>query len=149
MMILVNKKRKGFSLIETMAAALILSGGVVTLCALSTRSLTAVKANREKESAWEVLDRQLTMIDYIGIEEFIELGQMQGQIGSEEGGGEVYYWEVETEEGVYDYLYNVDIFVSWGPGGRSGRISAATALNGQGTLFLPDESGGTGGENEM
>ena len=141
MMIFARKNRKAFSLLETIVASLLLSSGVGTLCALSTRSLTAVKSNREYEHAWELLDRQLTFIDYMGIEEFIELGQTSGRFGEEDDKGQAYFWEAEIEEGTSDYLYHVDITVFWGPEGRadSGRISASTALDGIGSLFLPEE----------
>ena len=133
-------KRSGFSLLETMVAALLLSSGVVTLCALSTRSLTAVKANREYELAWEILDRQLTLIDSIGIEEFIEAGQMSGQFGDKESGQIVHYWEAEVEEGSADYLYNVYVSVLWGAGGSGGEVSASTVLNGTGSLVLSSDT---------
>ncbi len=132
--------RKGFSLVETVIAALLLSGAVVTICTLSTRSLTAVKTNREYESAWEILDRQLTLIDCIGIEEFIEAGRMSGQFGDKESGQMVHYWEVETEEGSADYLYKVYISVWWGAGGSGGKVSASTVLNGTGSLVLSSET---------
>ncbi len=57
--------RKGFSLIEAIIAAVILSFAVMALSGICTRSLTSVRTNRDYEQAWEVLDRQLETITYI------------------------------------------------------------------------------------
>ena len=89
MMVSLRNKTRGFSLIETLVAAMLLSGGVVAICSLSGRSMTSVRVNREYETGWDVLDRQLTVIDYIGVEEFLQIGQMNGEFGSSEDGGGV------------------------------------------------------------
>ena len=132
----VKSYRSGFSVVEMLVAAVLLSGAVVTLCAVSSRSLRAVKTNREYELAWEVLERQLSLIDYMGIDEFIEMGEFEGQFGNEEAGAVVYYWQAELEQGLADNLYRVDMTVNWDPEGSRGKISAATVFNGTGTLAL-------------
>ncbi|MCK4958209.1 MAG: prepilin-type N-terminal cleavage/methylation domain-containing protein [Planctomycetes bacterium] len=128
--------RKGFSLIEMIAAAVLLSTGVVTICAVGTHSMTNIKLNRENELAWEVLDRQLTVIDYTGIEEFLEYGMTSGEVESPDGG--VHYWEMSAEEGYSGNLYNVAISVSWGPLEHRRSVSAVTVLNGSG-IFAEEE----------
>lgn len=129
-----KKNNKGFSLIEMLVAAMLLSGGVVTICAVSSKSMQNVKYSREYELAWEVLDRQLTLIDYVGIEDFIEQGQMEGKLSSRDKTGPVYYWVVDITEGDADNLYNVDMTVNWGGKRREGRVSASTVFNGKGML---------------
>jgi prepilin-type N-terminal cleavage/methylation domain-containing protein len=140
---------KGFSLIEMIVASIILSLAVVSVCAVSTKSMTAVRSNREYEVAWDLLDRQLTMIDYFGIEEFINQGQMEGRFGDEETEG-THFWSVKCEEGEYDYLYNVELSVTWGSDNAPRKISVSTVLNGVGTMIEEDEEetteeGGGGG----
>lgn len=131
-----RKKLKGFSLIEMVIAAAILSGAVVVISTISTKSLLAVNRNIEYEQAWGILDRQLTMIDHIGINAFLEAGELNGQFGSDEtGGGSVHYWEVEATELEADDLYKIDVTISWGPDSHVRRISASTILNGNGTVI--------------
>ncbi|NQT03238.1 MAG: prepilin-type N-terminal cleavage/methylation domain-containing protein, partial [Planctomycetes bacterium] len=77
-MIRAIKNKKAFSLIETLVASAILSGAVLTLGAISTMSLSGTRLNRRYEVAASLLDKQLNLIDYVGIDEFIELGQMEG-----------------------------------------------------------------------
>lgn len=128
-----HSNRKAFSLVETIVAAVILSGAVMAISAISTKSLRGIKLNREYELAWDLLDRQLTMIDYMGIETFIELGETSGEF-TEEDGGDGYFWQVQTSLEEADYLYAVAIVVGWNSGTRPRQVSLITMFNGQGLL---------------
>ena len=121
-----KKNKKGFSLIETLVASAILSGAVLTLGAISTMSVSGTRLNRRYEMAASLLDKQLNMIDYYGIDEFIELGQMEGVFE----GYPDYHWEVVTEYQDIDSLYLVTITVSWADGNRPYSISVDTMLDG-------------------
>ena len=126
-MMRVIKNKKGFSLIETLVASAILSGAVLTLGAISTMSVSSTRLNRQYELAASLLDKQLNLIDYVGIDEFIDLGQMEGVF---EGYEPTYHWEVVTEYQDIDSLYLVTITVSWIDGNRPYSISAETMLDG-------------------
>ena len=126
-MIRTKKNKKGFSLIETLVASAILSGAVLTLGAISTMAVSGTRLNRRYEVAASLLDKQLNMIDYIGIDEFIDIGQLAGEF---EGYEPAYRWEVVTEYQDIDSLYLVTITVSWVDGNRPYSISADTMLDG-------------------
>ncbi len=119
--------KKGFSLIETLVASAILSGAVLTIGAISTISLSGTRVNRRYEMALSLIDKQLSLIDYVGIDEFVELGQMEGDFEEIEPG---YHWEVVTEYQDIDSLYLVTITVSWVDGNRPYSLSVDTMLNG-------------------
>ncbi len=119
--------KKGFSLIETLVASAILSGAVLTIGAISTMSLSGTRVNRRYETALSLIDKQLSLIDYVGIDEFVELGQMEGDFEEIEPG---YHWEVITEYQDIDSLYLVTITVSWINGKRPYSISVDTMLDG-------------------
>jgi len=119
--------KKGFSLIETLVASAILSGAVLTLGAISTTSLSGTRLNRQYEMALSLIDKQLSLIDYVGIDEFVELGQMEGDFEEVEPG---YHWEVVTEYQDIDSLYLVTITVSWFDGKRPCSLSVDTMLDG-------------------
>jgi hypothetical protein len=123
------KSEAGFTLIEAIAGAAILAFAVIMLVAGTTRALAGARLNRQRELAAALLDRQLAMIDYIGIEEFIELGQMEGEFDEFDGG---YVWEVTVEPELIGNLYKVSIAVSWMDGNRVYNISVDTKLNGRG-----------------
>lgn len=117
----------GFNLVETLVAGMILSGAVLTLGAISTNALTNTRLNRHYEVAASLVERQLTLIDFAGIDEFIEAGQMEGLFEEFEPG---YRWEVTTEYEGTDSLYRVTITVSWMEGKRPYRMTVQTMLNG-------------------
>ena len=126
-MVQTKTNKKGFSLIETLVASAILSGAVLTVGAISTMSLSGTRVNRRYEMALSLIDKQLSLIDYVGIDEFVELGQMEGDFEEIEPG---YHWEVVTEYQDIDSLYLVTITVSWVDGRRPYSLSVDTMLDG-------------------
>jgi len=126
-MVQAKTNKKGFSLIETLVASAILSGAVLTLGAISTMSLSGTRLNRRYETALSLIDKQLSLIDYVGIDEFVELGQMEGVFEEIEP---EYHWEVATEYQDIDSLYLVTITVSWVDGNRPYSLSVDTMLDG-------------------
>jgi len=122
---------RGFNLVETVVASIILSGAVLTVGAVSTRSLSGTRLNRQYEIAASLIDKQLSLIDYIGIDEFIELGHMEGVFEEFEPG---YHWEVSAEYEGIDNLYLLNITVSWIERNRPYSVSVETMLNGTGML---------------
>lgn len=129
MIVQLKKISRGFTLIETILASIILCGAVLALGAISTRSLSETKLNRQYEVATVLADRQLTWIDYIGVENFIESGQMEGQF---EGFEPEYRWQAVTEYQDIDSLYQVNITVNWVERNRPYSVSVDTMLNGTG-----------------
>ena len=74
-----------------------------------------------------MIDKQLSLIDYVGIDEFVELGQTEGVFEDIEP---EYHWEVVTEYEDIDSLYLVTITVSWVDGNRPYSLSVDTMLDG-------------------
>ena len=131
------RNKAGFTLVEALLSAAILAGAVLVLVAGTTRALGGTRLNRQRELAASLLDRQLSMIDYIGIEEFIELGQMEGEFDEFEGR---YGWKVVTEAQDIGLLYKVSITVSWIESNRPYSVSVDTLLNGRGIGLETEES---------
>jgi len=127
MMVWAKTNRKGFTLVEAAVASTILCGAVLTVGAISTSSLSGTRLNRQYEVAASLIDKQLSLIDYIGIDEFIESGQMEGSFEEIEPG---YHWEVVTEYQDIDSLYLVTITVTWVDHKRPYSLSVDTMLDG-------------------
>ena len=127
MMVWAKTNRKGFTLVEAAVASTILCGAVLTVGAISTSSLSGTRLNRQYEAAVSLIDKQLSLIDYVGIDEFVELGQMEGVFEEIEPG---YHWAVVTEYQDIDSLYLVTITVSWVEHNRPYSISVDTMLDG-------------------
>jgi hypothetical protein len=84
-----------------------------------------------------VADRQLRLIDYVGIDTFIEAGQMEGVFEQFEPG---YYWRVTTESQDIDSLYLVTITVSWAEQNHPYSITVDTMLDGASVYATATES---------
>lgn len=128
---LTKRNKRGFTLVETITASVILCGAVLAVGAISTRSLGEIRINRQYEVAVALADKQLTMIDYLGVDNFINSGQTEGEFEESES---AYRWKVVTESQPIDNLYLVRINVSWVERKRPYSISVDTRLNGTGML---------------
>ncbi len=138
-----NRNRTGFTLAETLAASTILCGAVVTIAAISSQSMRSTKSNRQYEKAVLLAEQQMCMVDYIGIDDFAELGQAQGVF---EGQEVEYSWAMTVQYLEIDGLYLVSLTVGWMDGVHPQSVTVQTMLNG--TDPYPDEeedSGSSGG----
>jgi prepilin-type N-terminal cleavage/methylation domain-containing protein len=134
-------KTKGFTLVEVVAASIILCGAVMIVGAIGTQALTGTHLNRRYEMAASLADKQLSLIDYIGIDSIVEMGQAEGD---NEDSGYEYHWKIETEYQEIDSLYLVVLTVSWIDRNRPYSISVNTMLNGK--TLSEESSAGTGQE---
>jgi hypothetical protein len=135
----------GFNLVEALVATMILSGAVLTLGAIGTNALSSTRLHRHYEMAAGLVDKQLSLIDYMGIDAFIEAGQTEGLVEELEP---AYKWSVTTEYQGTDSLYMVTIVVSWLEGAHPYSVTAQTMLDGTGaaTGTSTGTDAGTGGQ---
>ena len=122
---------KGFTLIETILACVVLCASILTLGAISTRSLSGIRLNRQHEKAIALVEKQLVLIDYIGIEKFIKLAQMEGDFKQLEP---VYHWMASAKQVGIDNLYEVKVTVIWTGKNHNYDVSACTRFNGTGAI---------------
>ena len=120
---------------------MILSGAVLTFGAIGTNALSGTRLHRHYEVAASLIDKQLSLIDYMGIDQFVQAGQTEGIVEELEPG---YVWSVTTEYQGVDNLYLVGITVSWLEGRRPYRVTAQTMLNGTGAVASTNTSTETG-----
>ena len=100
-----KKIKHGFTLVETLVASTILCGSVLTISAVCSKALVTTKLNREYENALRLIDRQLTVIDYMGIDEFVAQGSFEGEFTEFEP--IIYYWYADVRQENIDNLYYV------------------------------------------
>lgn len=122
-----RKTKRGFTLVETIVASTILCGAVLTITAVCSKALTNTRLNRQYETALSLVDRQLSLIDYVGIDEFIELGSFEGSFDEYTP---VYTWKADYHYENLDDLYYVTVTVSWVDNGRPFSVTIDTMLNG-------------------
>ena len=126
-MTLAKRNTRGFTLVEVIAASIILCGAVMIVGAIGTRALTGTRLNRQYEMAASLADKQLSLIDYVGIDSVIELGQLEGDFEDSEY---VYHWQIKTEYQEIDSLYLVTATIGWVEGNRPYSLSVDTMLDG-------------------
>jgi prepilin-type N-terminal cleavage/methylation domain-containing protein len=141
MIMLAKTKTKGFTLVEVIASSIILCGAVMIVGAIGTQALTGTHLNRRYEMAASLVDKQLSLINYIGIDSIVEMGQLEGDY---EDSSYLYHWKIDTEYQEIDSLYLVTLTVSWIDRNRPYSISVDTMLNGQ--TLSEESSAGTGQE---
>lgn len=124
-----NRSRNGFTLLETVLATVILCAVVIVVGATSSRAMNSTNINRQYETAQQIADRQLTLIDYIGINEFLEAGTKEGTLKRPDN---EYKWQVTVETTELDNLYSIEIMVSWTKHSRQYSVSVGTMLNSSG-----------------
>jgi len=134
-----RRKAKGFTLVEVIASSVILCGAVMLVGKVGTQAMTGVKLNRHYEMAASLIDKQLSLIDYIGIDGFVEAGESEGQ---SDDLGFTFSWSVQTEYQEVDSLYLVRITVTWIEGKRPYSISVDTMFDG--IIPMEESDGGAG-----
>jgi prepilin-type N-terminal cleavage/methylation domain-containing protein len=139
MIMLAKTKTKGFTLVEVVASSVILCGAVMIVGAIGTQALTGTHLNRRYEMAASLVDKQLSLIDYIGIDSIVEMGELEGDY---EDSDYTYNWKIDTEYQEIDSLYLVTLTVSWVDRNRPYSISVDTMLNGE--TLSEEGSAGTG-----
>ena len=121
---------RGFTLIETILACVILCASILALGAISTRSLSGIRLNRQYEKAAALVEKQLVMIDYVGIEDFMRLSQMEGNFEQFEP---TYHWRAWANHIGVDNLYDVKVTVTWTEKNKNYDVSVCSRFNGTGT----------------
>jgi prepilin-type N-terminal cleavage/methylation domain-containing protein len=137
--------RKGFNLIETITASVILSALVLAVLARTTQCLSYTHINRQYEVASAIIDKQLAMVDYIGIDDFVELGETEGDVAEYEPG---YHWGASAEYQDIDNLYMVTITVSWVDRNRPRSLTVETMFDGKGTYTESEEETEAGSQTQ-
>ena len=118
---------------------------VLTFGALSSRALSETRLNRNYEAALLLADKQLTLVDYMGVESFVEMGRSDGTF---KGPDQVYYWQIKTGSLDIDNLYTVRVTESWSYRNRPYSVSLDTRINGLGLLIEEETQEQTQGSGQ-
>jgi len=121
------KHKNGFTLVEVIASSVILCAAVMIVGSIATRALIGTRLNRRYEAAAALADKQLGLIDYVGIDSVSELGELEGEL---EEAGETYQWRIITEYQEIDNLYLVKATINWVEGNRPYSLTMDTMFDG-------------------
>lgn len=121
------RRHKGFSLIEVLVAAGLLATATVTICALGAKSLSSLRIHQEYEKAWDMLDRQMVLLDQIGIQALISNPNLSGIISDQQSAMQ-WRWQAVLEPLEIEQLYSLTMTLEWVSENRVRRIQCDTRL---------------------
>ncbi len=125
-----HNKQNGFTLLEALVASVILSAVVISIAAISNKSITQTKLNQQTDLAWQVIDQQFTRISSEGIDNYMLTGETQGSL---EIMGQPFIWQLEFIPETLGNLYTIQMNVQWQFQNQARQISASTMMNGLAT----------------
>ena len=126
-----NKRIKpqpaGFTLVEVLAAGVILALSALVLGTIITQGMHSLVRARDYQRAAELLDETLTKIDIIGPARLLYEGPLEEVFASPHDG---FAWQAQIEQRTEGYLYEVTVSILWTtPAGEQRSVQAQTLLN--------------------
>jgi prepilin-type N-terminal cleavage/methylation domain-containing protein len=120
-------RNSGFSLIEVMVAAGLLATVTVTVCTLGAKSLASMRVCQEYEKAWDVLDRQMVLLEQIGVANLASRSNLSGVIDDPQSQIQ-WKWQMNIELLDVEELYALTLTVEWISEGKVRRVQCDTRL---------------------
>ena len=139
-----RRPNHGFSLIETLVAAGLLATATVTICTLGARSLSSLRAHQDYEKAWDMLDRQMVLIEQLGVQSLVNNPNAAGVI-SDPQSGQQWQWQVSVESLDMERLYAVSMSLEWVSDGTLRRIECETRMRSTEDIASTDGASSSGG----
>ena len=122
-----RQRSHGFTLVETLAAAMILALAAAVLGTAVAQGMRSLARARDYQRAAELLDRTLTKIDTIGPARLLAEGQTEGAFDPPH---DRFAWAADIVPRPEGHLYDVTVRVWWlTPGGGRRSAEAQTRLN--------------------
>jgi len=118
-------RKNGFTLIEALAASLILAIGAVVICGLSYRCMINNKRGLEYEQACRLLDETLDTVLAGKLEELVRAKQLEGDFGERHPN---FSFLLEATKVENSRLQQVTATVRWKVGQKQFQVQATTLI---------------------
>jgi len=119
--------RRAFTLVETLAAGVILAFSAAVLGVAVRGGIRSLAVSRDYQRAAELLDRVLTKIDTIGPARLLDEGPTEGRFTPPH---DRFTWSAAIVPRFEGHLYEVTACITWQtPGAEQRSIEAQTLLN--------------------
>jgi hypothetical protein len=118
--------RRGFTIVEALAAGVILTMSAMVVGSAVNRAMFSLRLAADTQRAAQLLDGTLTKIDMVGPDRLLTEGPMEGGFSGEDGR---FRWEAEIESRLEGHLYDVTVRISWMTDAGRRSVEAATRLN--------------------
>jgi len=117
--------RRGMALMDVMVAGLVLSGALVAVLGIASRSLSAQVRGQQIEEASMVLDSLLNDVLAIGPSNYLKSGEMGGTVDSP---FDQYTYRISIDDISPDQPFRVTARVSWETAGGEQTIEAQALI---------------------
>jgi len=123
-------KKKAFSIVEALIAAVVLSVSVMVISAITTRSLSATRRAGLYQGALDLARKQIAIIEHMGVSELLGSDMLEGEAKTE---AITYNWQGQITQTDLDGLYDINIRIDWQESKRERFINLQTRLYDEGT----------------
>jgi uncharacterized protein (DUF58 family) len=118
-------RRGGFTLVEALAAGIILAVGGAVVGASLAQTYESLRVAKDEQHAAELLDGVLTRIDLIGPDRLGREGPSEGRCAEDDR----FSWRAQFRPLEIGHLYEVTVTVSWSTPRGLRSVEAQTYLN--------------------
>ena len=118
--------RRGFTLIETLIAGIILALAIAVMGTTVSHSYGTLADARDERRAAALMEELLTKIDLIGPARMASEGPHGGSFDAPD---DRFSWSLDISNRPQGHLYQVDVTVSWANGAHQKTIRIQTYLN--------------------
>ncbi len=119
-------------LLEALLGTFLFSVTTYVLVTMNTHAFSTIKDLDVNRRAWEVMDRQFTIVESMGLDDVMNQNLLQGEI---ERDNILYQWNLQIEEQEVLQIYLVRLKLNWELNGRSKSIEASTLMQASMTLL--------------
>jgi len=125
-------KKSTFMLLEALLGTFLFSVTTYVLVTMNTHAFSTIQDLDVNRRAWEVMDRQFTIVESMGLDDVMNQNLLQGEI---ERDNILYQWNLQIEEQEVLQIYLVRLKLNWELNGRSKSIEASTLMQASMTLL--------------
>ena len=121
-------------LLEALLGTFLFAVTAHVLITMSTQSFSNISDRELQRQAWEVMDQQMTLIETIGLDEWMNSQEMIGEIERDKV---TYLYRIQVENQEVLQVYLVTVRLEWQHKSKTRHIELSTLMQGR-ILLLED-----------
>jgi len=121
-----RRRERGFTLIETLVAGMILALAAAVMATALSHSYGSLSDARDERRAATLLNELLTKVDLVGASRIAAEGPHSGNF---DGADERFSWSIDVSNRPQGHLYEVTATLTWMNGPQEKSLSMHTYLN--------------------